>query len=181
MGLFGLIKNAGDRISVSINEWMGTDFLKASIFVGVTWFATEFITNFIANMAKLKGSAALALKYVGRAILSGFYYYTIKDKTVALGASMLPISVSVAEGLAYLLSPPEQAAKSVASMLGSLVGGGAPAVEAPVESAPVATAAPVEVVTPPPPPPVVSSTPAATTPAPAEQGQAQAEQGAVVT
>jgi hypothetical protein len=180
MGLFGLIKTAGDRISVSISEWMGTDFLKASIFVGATWFITEFITNFIANMAKLSGSAAVVLKYVGRTILSGFYYYAIKDKTIALGASLLPISVSIAEGLAYLISPPEQAARNVARMLSSLFGGGASAVKAPMWSAPVATATPVEVVLPPP-PPVVSSAPAAATSAPATQGQAQAEQGAVVT
>jgi hypothetical protein len=159
MGLFGLIKHAGDRISATMSEWMGGDFIKASVATGALLFLEEFASNLIVNVLKLTGGKAVAARTAGRLGLSALYYYAIKDKTVAMAASVAPIALSFADLFAYLIGyAPTEASKAVASMIRRALG-----VEKAVAVSPVSTSTVA----------VVPATPAPPAPAPAEQAPAE--------
>jgi hypothetical protein len=166
MGLFGAIKAAGDRITATVNEWMGGDYLKAAVATGGLLFVEEFLSNLAVNMLRWSGGKAVALKTAGRVALSGLYYYAIKDKTVALAASITPMALTFSELFAYLIGyAPAEASKAVASMIRRSLGmEKSQAVAAPTPSVSAVAVVPT-VSTPPPPPPA----PAAQQPAVAKE------------
>jgi hypothetical protein len=166
MGLFGAIKTAGDRITASMNEWMGGGYLKVAAVTGGLLFVEEFLSSLAVNMLKWSGGKAVALKTAGRVTLSGLYYYAIKDKTVALAASITPMALTFSELFAYLIGyAPAEASKAVASMIRRSLGmEKSQAVAAPTPSVSAVAVVPT-VSTPPPPPPA----PAAQQPAAAKE------------
>jgi hypothetical protein len=166
MGLFGAIKAAGDRISATLNEWMGGDFVKVAAVTGALLFIEEFSSNLVVNLLKWTGGKAVALKTAGRVALSGLYYYAIKDKTVALAASVAPMALTFSELFAYLIGyAPTEASKAVASMIRRALGAEKAGAGA---AAPLASVSTVAVV------PTMPVAPAPPTPAPAEQAPAPA-------
>ena len=163
MGLFGMIKHAGDRISATMSEWMGGDFIKVAAVTGGLLFVEEFLSNLAVNLLKWSGGKAVALKTTGRLALSGLYYYAIKDKTVAMAASVAPMALTFSELFAYLIGyAPTEASKAVASMIRRALG-----VEKATAVSLVSTST-VAVV------PAMPVAPAPPTPAPAEQAPAPA-------
>jgi hypothetical protein len=166
MGLFGAIKTAGDRITASMNEWMGGDYLKVAAVTGGLLFVEEFLSSLAVNMLKWTGGKAVAIKTAGRVALSGLYYYVVKDRTVALAASITPIALTFSELFAYLIGyAPAEASKAVASMIRRSLGIEETQPAVPQPSPVPALAVVPEVTTPPPPPP----------PAPAPAPAAHAE------
>jgi hypothetical protein len=168
MGLFGAIKTAGDRITATMNEWMGGDYLKVAAVTGGLLFVEEFLSSLAVNMLKWTGGKAVAIKTAGRVALSGLYYYVVKDRTVALAASITPIALTFSELFAYLIGyAPTEASKAVASMIRRSLGieETQPAVTQP---SPVPALAVVPEVTTPPPPPAPAPAPAPARAAPAE-------------
>jgi len=155
MGLFGAIKTAGDRITASMNEWMGGGYLKVAAVTGGLLFVEEFLSNLAVNMLKWSGGKAVALKTAGRVALSGLYYYGIKDKTIALAASITPMALTFSELFAYLIGyAPAEASKAVASMIRRALGmEKSQAVAAPAPSVSAVAVVPTVSATPPPPPP----------------------------
>ena len=175
MGLFGAIKAAGDRISATLNEWMGGDFVKVAAVTGALLFIEEFSSNLVVNLLKWTGGKAVALKTAGRVALSGLYYYAIKDKTVALTASVAPMALTFSELFAYLIGyAPTEASKAVASMIRRALGVEKAAVS--LVSTSTVAVVPAMPVAPAPPTPA----PAEQAPAPAPAEQAPAEQAPVL-
>jgi len=162
MGLFGAVKTAGDRITASLNEWMGGDYLKVAAVTGGLLFVEEFLSNLAVHMLRWSGGKAVALKTAGRVALSGLYYYGIKDKTIALAASITPMALTFSELFAYLIGyAPAEASKAVASMIRRALGvEKSQAVAAPTPSVSAVAVVPTVPTSPPPPPAPAAQQPA---------------------
>jgi len=106
MGLFGIVKTAGEAVAAEAKEWMGTDYFKATVITGGTTFLEE-VTNAMAvatlNLTKMK---ATIYKTIHRLVFSAIYYFGFKSlgyKLEALTASVMPVVLSIVDGISYLL------------------------------------------------------------------------------
>ena len=101
MGLFGLIRQAGEAIRVDVQEWMGTEYFKATAIAAVALFVEEVTNAYMVAKLNLTGNRATLYKTLHRLAFSALYYYGIKstfnDPLSALTASMMPIVMAILE------------------------------------------------------------------------------------
>jgi len=106
MGLLGLFRAHHEAVTASVKEWLGKDYIK-DVLGGTALFGLEeFTTEFVTDLAGLTGWKKGLAKNLGRLVFSAIYYYGLGRYApgVAFIASVLPVSMVVFDGVAWLLS-----------------------------------------------------------------------------
>lgn len=142
--LFGLIKQAGESITVDVKEWMGTNYFGAALAGAVGLFVEEATNSYVVAKLQLQEWKATAYKTLHRLIFSALYYFGGKSlfgKTaIPLTMSVFPIAmifIDVINNLLKVESPQEAGLRMAGAFR-----------EAALASAPVVEATPVTVTSP---------------------------------
>jgi len=123
MGLFGLIKTAGEEVRADVKEWMGSKYFEAAVISGAGLFAEELTNAFALSSLNLTDWRALAYKTAHRLVFSALYYFAGKSfnrPLEAITASMMPIALVIIDGISYLMkaTPEEAGAKLSQELVG---------------------------------------------------------------
>jgi len=113
MGLFGLVKVAGESVRADVKEWMGTDYAIAAASSALGLVLEETTNYMVQGMAGLTGWKATAYANFHRLLFSALYYFggkSVGKPLIGLTASVLPVGLGFVDLLRWLMGTTEQGA-----------------------------------------------------------------------